>query len=177
MNLKLILFLFFSICFSKEVLVFNEELLIVFSFLVFIFLVYNLLSKQISLELDFRADKIKQEFNFYTKAQKETLKYLIQYYSKQKELALDIEKLFFILRKDTYLIIELYSHLIFKLLSFIIEDKLKKILSIELKFNILVQNYIISLLCSHLFLYFSNKRKRLARFFIKKSILSLRKII
>jgi len=157
MNFKIILFLFFSICFSKEIFVFNEELLIVFSFLVFLFLVYSLISNQVGVELDLRANNIKQEFDFYVKIHKDTLNYLLLYYNKQKCLSVDIDKAFLILKKDTCLVIQAYSNLVLKFLFFSFDDKFKKILSLELKLYAFIQNEINIKLYDYLLLTFKKK--------------------
>ena len=68
MNLKHLLFLLLLVLvvLSKEILVFNEEILVLFAFGIFIFLVYNFASSLISLELDARSVKIEEEFSFYS---------------------------------------------------------------------------------------------------------------
>jgi len=176
MNLKLYLVLFFSICLSKEVLVFNEELLIVFSFFVFLFLIYNLTSNQIDLELDCRAGKVREEFDFYVQLQKQTFKYLIQYYNKQKSLSTDIEKAFVFLKEDIFLIISTHSNIMLKFLSFSIEDKLKKILSLKLKSYGFIRDTIILKLYEYLFIFFKKKTNALSSTFIKKAIIFLSKM-
>ena len=176
MSLRLYLILFFSICLSKEILVFNEELLIVFSFFVFLFLIYTLTSNQIGLELDLRANKIKQEFDFYIELQKETFKYLIQYYNKQKSLSCDIEKAFIFLKEDIFLIINTYSNILLKFLSLSIEDKLKKIFSLELKSYAFIKNTIILKLYDYLLIFFKKKTNISSSIFIKKAIIFLSKM-
>jgi len=169
-------FLLLSMCLSKEVLVFNEELLIVFSFSVFIFLLYSLTSNQISLTLDLRANSIKQEFDFYIKIHKDVLNYLVVYYSKQKTLPLDINNFFFIFKKDTLLVVQGYSNLVLKLLFCGIDDKLKKIISLEVKYSYFIQSKIILYLYEHLLLSFSNKKLFFCSVFMKKAIFSLSKL-
>jgi F0F1-type ATP synthase membrane subunit b/b' len=51
------------IAFSKEVLVFNEEVLILFCFSVFIYLIINYGGDMIASELDSRNKKIKEELD------------------------------------------------------------------------------------------------------------------
>ena len=60
MNSKYLLFVLLSILIvlSKEILVFNEEILVLFAFGIFIFLVYNFAGSLISLELNARGVKI-----------------------------------------------------------------------------------------------------------------------
>ena len=85
MNFKYLLFFLLSILIvlSKEILVFNEEILVLFAFGIFIFLVYNFAGNLISLELDARSVKIEEEFGFYKHMQQKTLSHLISYHKKQ----------------------------------------------------------------------------------------------
>ena len=82
MNSKYLLFFLLSILIvlSKEILVFNEEILVLFAFGIFIFLVYNFAGSLISIELDSRSVKIEEEFSFYKQMQQKTLNHLISYH-------------------------------------------------------------------------------------------------
>ena len=64
-NKHTLLILSILIILSKEILVFNEEILVLFSFVVFFSLSYNFVSGSISHELDLRSNKIKEEIDFY----------------------------------------------------------------------------------------------------------------
>ena len=99
MNFKTLLplILFIVIVLSKEILVFNEEILVLFAFGIFIFLVYNFASDLISSELDSRSVKIQEEFNFYRSMQEKTLTHLIAYHNKQKLLSEEIKAIFAIM--------------------------------------------------------------------------------
>ena len=57
------------IVFSKEILVFNEEVLIVLAFSIFIYLVLNGASSMIAEELDEKAQSIQNKFNVYNDIQ------------------------------------------------------------------------------------------------------------
>jgi len=146
MNFKTLLplILFIVIVLSKEILVFNEEILVLFAFGIFIFLVYNFASDLISSELDSRSVKIQEEFNFYRSMQEKTLTHLIAYHNKQKLLSEEIKAIFAITKKDIGLILSSYSQLFIKSLFYTIEDKLRKILTSESKFNSLLQDKISS---------------------------------
>lgn len=173
MNLRtsLLLTLLFLIALSKEILVFNEEILVLFSFGIFIFLVYNFGSSLISSELDSRAVKIQEEFNYYKNMQEKTLIHLISYHKKQKLLSDEIKSIFAILKKDINLIISTYSQLFVKFFNNTIEDKLKKIIANELKFNSLLQSKISDEL--YVFLvskYSSNKDKKNSLLLLTNSI-------
>lgn len=149
-NILLTLILFFVIVLSKEILVFNEEILVLFAFGIFIFLVYNFGSSLISTELDSRSIKIKEEFDFYRNMQEKTLSNLIIYHNKQKLLSEEIKSIFSTIKKDIDLIIHIHSQLFVKSILYTIEEKLKKILTNESKFNSLLQEKISSELYSFL---------------------------
>jgi len=163
MNFNIRSFFIFLILFvfSKEVIVFNEEVLILFSFSIFIYLVYNLLSNSISLELDNRSSKIQQEFTQYREVQKSTLSYLISYHDKQTRLLADIETIFNLTKVNVELIIRSYSELFIKNLYNLVEDKLKRVLINELKYKSLLQtkinNELNIFLCSG---YLSSKNRK-----------------
>jgi len=170
-NILLTLILFFVIVLSKEILVFNEEILVLFAFGIFIFLVYNFGSSLISTELDSRSIKIKEEFDFYRNMQEKTLSNLIIYHNKQKLLSEEIKSIFSTIKKDIDLIIHIHSQLFVKSILYTIEEKLKKILTNESKFNSLLQEKISSELYSFLISKYSlsvdNKSSSL---FLDKSI-------
>jgi len=173
MNLKtsLLLSLLFLISLSKEILVFNEEILVLFSFGIFIFLVYNFGSTMISSELDSRAVKIQEEFNYYKNMQEKTLTHLVSYHKKQKLLSEEIKTIFVVIKKDISLIILTYSQLFIKSLNNAIEDKLKKIIASQSKFDSLLQIKISNEL--YMFLiskYSSSKDKKISQMFLTNSI-------
>jgi hypothetical protein len=152
MNYKYLLFVLLSILIvlSKEILVFNEEILVLFAFGIFIFLVYNFAGSLISLELNARSVKIEEEFSFYKHMQQKTLSHLISYHKKQVLLSEEVKSIFLVTKNDIKIVISNYSQLFLKFLINGIDDKLKKIVSIELKFNSLLQEKISSELYSFL---------------------------
>jgi len=173
MNSKTFLFfiLFTLTLLSKEVLVFNEEILVLFAFGTFVFLVYNFASNLISEDLDSRANKIREEFHFYKDIQEKTLSHLILYHNKQKLLSEEIKSIFLILKKDIDIIISSYSKLFSKLFINAVEDKLKKIISSESKLNLILQNKINDQLCYYLIsMYTTHKDKKLLESFLLNSI-------
>lgn len=173
MNLKtsLLLTLLFLISLSKEILVFNEEILVLFSFGIFIFLVYNFGSSMISSELDSRAIKIQEEFNYYKNMQEKTLTHLISYHKKQKLLSEEIKTIFAVIKKDISLIIVTYSQLFIKSLNNAIEDKLKKIIANQSKFDALLQIKISNELYTFLISKYSfNKDKKISQVLLTNSI-------
>jgi len=81
------------IVFSKEILVFNEEVLIVLAFSIFIYLVLNGASSMIAEELDEKAQSIQNKFNVYNDIQEKTIVYLCDYYTKREFLSTKIQKI------------------------------------------------------------------------------------
>jgi len=57
------------IAFSKEFLVFNEEVLVLLAFVIFIYLIVTYGGEVIGGELDLRKEKIKEEFDLYKNLQ------------------------------------------------------------------------------------------------------------
>ena len=179
MNFKYLLFFLLSILIllSKEILVFNEEILVLFAFSIFIFLVYNFAGDLLSIELDVRSAKIEEEFSFYKKIQQQTLTHLISYHKKQVFLSEEVKSIFIITRKDIDIIVSNYSQLFSKFLITSIDDKLKKIVSIEFKFNSLLQEKISFELYSYLSSKYTKKNGRKASVqLLLNSIYSLSKV-
>jgi hypothetical protein len=173
MNLKyLLLFLLsISIILSKEILVFNEEILVLFAFGIFIFLVYNFAGSLISVELDSRGVKIEEEFTFYRHMQQKTLTHLMSYHKKQILLSEEVKCIFLLTKDDIKIVISNYSQLFLKFLTNGIDDKLKKIVSVELKFNSLLQEKISFELYSFLiFKYSKSKDKKASVMLLTNSI-------
>jgi hypothetical protein len=179
MNFKYLLFFLLSILIvlSKEILVFNEEILVLFAFGIFIFLVYNFAGNLISLELDARSVKIEEEFGFYKHMQQKTLSHLISYHKKQILLSEEVKSIFSITKKDIDVVTFNCSRLFLKFLINGIDDKLKKIVSIEVKFNSLLQDRISSELYSFLILrYTKSNDKKASIMLLKNSIHFLSKV-
>jgi hypothetical protein len=179
MNFKYSLFLLLSILIvlSKEILVFNEEILVLFAFGIFIFLVYNFAGSLISLELDARSVKIEEEFSFYKQMQQKTLSHLVSYHKKQILLSEEVKSIYLITKNDIKVVISNYSQMFVKFLINGIDDKLKKIVSIEIKFNSLLQEKISSELYSFLiFKYSKSNDKKASAMLLVNSINFLSKV-
>ena len=143
MNYKLIFtsFLFFFVFVSKEFLVFNEEILVLFAFFLFIFLVINFCKVLINDSLNFKIEVIKGEFDFYKNLQKQTVLYLINYYKKQILLSKSLTKILSLAKNEIEII-----HLCFKKLwrnkiKINFEEKLKKLISCESQKNLFIQSF------------------------------------
>ena len=179
MNFKYLLFFLLSalIVLSKEILVFNEEILVLFAFGIFIFLVYNFAGSLISIELDSRSVKIEEEFSFYKQMQQKTLNHLISYHKKQILLSEEVKSIFSITKNDINVVTSNCSQLFLKFLINGIDDKLRKIVSIEVKFNSLLQDRIGSELYSFLILrYAKSNDKKASIILLKNSIHFLSKV-
>ena len=175
-NLLLLLLLILTVL-SKEILVFNEEILVLFAFGIFMFLVYNFAGSLISVELDARSIKIEEEFNFYKHMQQKTLNHLVSYHKKQIMLSEEVKSIFFITKNDIKAVVSNYSQLFSKLLINGIDDKLKKVVSIESKFNSLLQERISSELYSFLiFKYTKSNDKKASTMLLTNSIHFLSKV-
>lgn len=72
--------------FVKEMLVFNEELLIVIAFSLFIYLVFDNVGSLIVNELDEKSQVIQNKFKVYKKIQEKTISYLLNYHAKREVL-------------------------------------------------------------------------------------------
>jgi len=86
----LLLLLFVLI--SKELLIFNEEILVLFSFVIFSRLVVININQLIVLELKIRIKKMKESYNFLKQLQNKSLFFCKKYTEKQTKLNLFLIK-------------------------------------------------------------------------------------
>nr|QIC54964.1 ATP synthase F0 subunit 4 [Cryptophyta sp. CCMP2293] len=82
----------FIVLISKEFIIFNEEILVLFAFGFFIHLVVIGIGQVSGEELIMRGNKIKGDFDFYKNLQTKGLSYLINYNEKQQELSQELKK-------------------------------------------------------------------------------------
>ncbi len=138
------LFFLFFIFISKEFLVLNEEVLVLISFSIFLFLIINYAKASINDSLNLKLEEINNEFDFYKNLQKQTIYYLINFYKKQILLAQNVKKILVFNLEQLYFI-EIYSsNLWVNGVKLNFEDKLKKLVNYELQKNIYVQNFYLS---------------------------------
>jgi|LauGreDrversion4_2_1035121.scaffolds.fasta_scaffold25715_2 hypothetical protein len=162
---KLIIFiLFILVVVSKEVLVFNEEILVLFSFAVFSFLSFRYFTSASSSDLYLRSNKIKEEFCFYEETRKKTVIHVLSYYNKLKLLSDKAKLVLLNTNKNICFILACTSLLHTKLLIVEIDDKLKRLISYELTTITLLQKKV----NSKLFAYLLVRYKRKVTFFKKK---------
>ena len=96
---------------SKEFLVFNEEVLVLLAFGIFIYLMVNYGGEMIAGELDSRKEKIKEEFDLYKNLQEKTFTHLISYHKKQQSLSTEIKEVFDISKSEINNIEKYYENL------------------------------------------------------------------
>ena len=107
---------------SKEFLVFNEEVLVLLAFAIFVYLLVNYGGEMIAAELDSRKEKIKEEFDLYKNLQEKTFTHLINYHKKQKLLSSEIKEIFEI-SKSEIANIERYMKIYYKILLSLISRR------------------------------------------------------
>lgn len=143
------------VCFSKEFLVFNEEVLVLLSFAIFIFLLINYGGEMIASELDSRKQKIKEEFDLYKNLQEKTFIHLIAYHKKQKLLSFEIKEIFEISKSEIFNIEKYYENSLQNHLVFNFEERLKRVVTNENKTNLALQKEIFLELKSYLMNFYS----------------------
>lgn len=129
---------------SKEVIVFNEEVLVLFAFGVFIFLIARFASSMIIESLEERAVKINEEFTFYKNLQQKTFLHLIDYHKKQMSLVEEVKEIFEFAKAECTLLIKSFELSLYNTLHISLEEKLKRILAGQIKRNNSLQNQICS---------------------------------
>jgi len=135
---------------SKEFLVFNEEVLVLLAFAIFIYLLVNYGGEMIAAELDSRKDKIKEEFNLYKNLQEKTFTHLISYHQKQKLLSSEIKEIFETSKSEIVNIEKYYENLLQNSLISNFEERLKRVSNNENKTNSALQKEIFSDLRTYL---------------------------
>jgi hypothetical protein len=102
------IFLLFIIVCSKEILVFNEEILIVLAFTLFIYLVSTKAGSLISQDLDSNIAEIKNKFLTYKNLREKSILHAINYIQRQYLLSSKIQNLIKV--KNLYIKKILASH-------------------------------------------------------------------
>lgn len=131
---------------SKEFLVFNEEILVLISFFVFIFLNIKFVKNTLNSIIDEKTSEIRSEFELYKVLQKKTISYVINYHVKQVNLIKKLDSIS-LFSKDEIFQVDSYFSLSFKnRMVFNFENKLKKMISLEFQKILFVQSYFLSLI-------------------------------
>jgi len=131
------------IAFSKEFLVFNEEVLVLLAFVIFIYLIVTYGGEVIGGELDLRKEKIKEEFDLYKNLQEKTFTHLISYHKKQKLLSIEIKEILNISKLEISNIENYYQNSLENSLISNFEERLKRVSINENKTNVALQKEIL----------------------------------
>jgi hypothetical protein len=94
---------------SKECLIFNEEILVLFSFVVFSRLVVTNISQFIVLELKTRIKKMKESYNFLKQLHNKSLLFYKEYTEKQARFSLFLIKSLILINNETLLITDIFQ--------------------------------------------------------------------
>lgn len=78
---------------SKEILIFNEEIIIAFCFFLFVYVLTTSLGETIATELNERASKIRNEIESFYNVRTDTIINLINFHKMRKSLTNEIETL------------------------------------------------------------------------------------
>lgn len=116
---------------GKEILIFNEEILIVLTFSAFVTFAYINLGDGIANDLNERSLKIQQEFEEYYVVREEIVKNLITYHQKQLSLANEIEAIAAFSKNQVEYIVEKQSLSLEATIVQQIKQKLKTIVAEE----------------------------------------------
>lgn len=133
---------------AKELLVFNEEILIVIAFSTFIYLVSKYGSDILSKDLDEKAIIIQNKFDIYINIQEKTIIHLLNYHSKRIALSIKIKTISKIKKLRMGIINDYYKNNLNKKTLLQVEDTLNRFilneyinsLSFQLKFVKQLQN-------------------------------------
>lgn len=162
---------------SKEFLVFNEELLIFFSFLLFVYLNTTLLGSVLLLELNKDVFYIQDKLLAYKNMRRNTCLILFDYYQQQCLLFSHLEEFQVLTKKMiTIFLFPSLSVRISTLLLKMLEKKWKKIGSIKVKASKLCYEYLNIFLIFFVFFMLKKLNKQEKKKLFKRS-LSLLKVI
>lgn len=138
-----ILILVIFIC-AKEILVFNEEILIVIAFSIFIYFVSNYAGSMIVNELDEKAKAIQNKFDVYKNIQEKTILHLLNYHDKREMLSEKIKTIAKVKKLRINLIHQYYKTNLNKQTFLQMEDTLNRFLLNEYVNNSVFQEKFIA---------------------------------
>jgi len=134
------LFLFLAVLISKEFLIFNEEILVLLAFGVFIYFIVIVMGQFINEELALRGNKIKVNFDFYKNLQIKSLSYLLNFYNKQRSLSLELKKNASLSKFDISTLADFYPKAFRNLVIFVGFARLKRGISHDAETSDLCQS-------------------------------------
>ena len=126
---------------SKEFIVFNEEILVLVAFFIFISLIINFAKSSINDSLNSKLEEIKNEFDFYKNLQKQTISYLINFHKKQALLAKNVQKILSFSIEQLKFVESCFDIFWYNRIKINFEDKLKKLINCESQKNTFIQNF------------------------------------
>ena len=138
---SLILIMF--ILLIKEILVFNEEFLILLSFILFIYIFSKFIKYHIYIELSNQTLDIQKDFILYDKNQLNLNLNLHSYYFFQKILVLDLLNIISFINNTIKLLFQKYLLLLKKTVYNLIDTKFKKLIIVEKKLKQDIQKQIV----------------------------------
>lgn len=94
---------------AVEILVYNEEILLLVCFSLFIIVAYRSLNEMVASELDDRASKIKSELDSFSTIRKETLESLLEKQKERKHLSSTITDILYFSKKEAEILVVLNS--------------------------------------------------------------------
>jgi|TARA_B110000971_G_C19992326_1_gene492540 F0F1-type ATP synthase membrane subunit b/b' len=94
---------------AVEILVYNEEILLLVCFSLFIIVAYRSLNEMVASELDDRASKIKSELDSFSTIRKETLESLLEKQKERKHLSSTITDILSFSKKEAEILVVLNS--------------------------------------------------------------------
>lgn len=170
-NFRLTFILIGFVLLSKEILVFNEETLILFSFILFSYLSYKFVGDSFYKELHDRNFAIEKDLQFYNNIQKDIILNLFVYYENQKNLVVHIQNIINFIKHIVVLLTNRFLFLLKKQYNLFIENNLKKLVTLEQKLKNDIQESILEFIMKFLVLKFSlTSKKTNNRLHLKNSI-------
>jgi hypothetical protein len=152
-NLILIPCLLIFISISKEFLVLNEEILVLLSYFIFIFLTIHFCKSLINDFLNSKINSIKNEFYFYIDLQKKTVFHLISYYKKRMFLSGSLIKILLFAKNEIKILFVYFKNFWFNLIKISFEEKIKKLIIFNVEKYLSVQVFFLV----NLIVFFSRK--------------------
>lgn len=134
--------------FSKEILVFNEESLVVLAFIIFIYLVLVNANLLVISTLNEKSSTIQNKFDIYQNIQEKTILYLLDFYGKQGLLSKKLKKISTNKKLHFNIVRYYYKINAKKKLVLRIGAVLNKFILNEIKFNTLFQKIFMKTLIS-----------------------------
>lgn len=160
----------------KEIIVYNEETLVLVSFIIFMFFAYKNVSDVVVSQLEDRSEAIKKEFDHYFSMREDLLSLLISYHNTRKMLSNEISEISHFSKNEVKHILAKRQKSLENNLSVQIQQKLRTILLKELSIVQQVQQETSHWFAKHVFMSFSEKNasvSKLKDIMIKEAINTL----